>query len=549
MPHTPETRRDGGQHAASGNPHAPDAKVIIVGAGPAGLLSACELLRRGISVRLIDRAAQPSPYSKALLVWPRTRDLFEDLGLVEDVELAGPQINAFSYFTGQQPLATYTFLTDAQGCMGPFSVPQYEIERILSDCLHRLGGHIEREVRLLGFDGLDFSGDITATDGVTTILEHKDGRIERARAAFVIGADGAGSTVRGQMGVGFVGSTFETAFGLVDAPIEGSLPSDQVLYFQSPSGGLAVVPMPKGVFRFFTSLPTNTAGFDLATMQRIVDERGPRGVRLLEPVWQSTFRVHGRRATEFQLGRVFLVGDAAHVNSPAGGQGMNTGLHDAHNLAWKLAAVLNGETRPDLLHSYDEERVAAAARVVRDTEIQTRAWMVKHPAQITARNAAFRLMERTGTAAKYYAPVMAGRRLAYQPLRETQHPADRTTTCRLRSRLPGRTTVGGVFPRQLARDLGITGPDIDPAAWHLAVTRGFRARHARSLTELIAGRRLRLVDLPGTRQTSHLTGCADNGYHLIRPDGHVAAHGHTADLSRLRAELDAGLPHPLTGTV
>lgn len=549
MPHSPETRQEGGAHPGSADPHDPESTVMIVGAGPAGLLSACELLRRGVPVRIVDRAEEPSPYSKALLVWPRTRDLFEDLGLVEAVELAGPQINAFSYFTGQQPLATYTFRTDAQGCMGPFSVPQYEIERILTDCLHRLGGHIEREVRLLGFDGLDFSGDLAATDGVTAILEHKGGRIERARAPFVVGADGAGSTVRAQMGVGFVGSTFESAFALVDAPIEGSLPTDEVLYFQSPTGGLAVVPMPKGVFRFFTSLPTGTTGVDLASMQRIVDERGPRGVRLLDPVWQSTFRVHGRRATEFQLGRVFLVGDAAHVNSPAGGQGMNTGLHDAHNLAWKLAAVLNGEAHPDLLHSYGEERVAAAERVVRDTEIQTRAWMVKHPAQIAARNATFRLMERTGTAAKYYAPVMAGRRLAYKPRRDTQQPADRTAACRLRSHLPGRTAAGRVFPRQLARDLGLTGPDTDPAAWHLTVTRDFRARHARSLTELVEGRRLRLVELPDARQTAHLTGCADNGYYLIRPDGHVAAHGHTADLPHLRAELDAGLPHPPAGAV
>ncbi|WP_242888564.1 FAD-dependent monooxygenase [Actinomadura litoris] len=499
--------------------------VLIVGAGPTGLMAACELLRRGVGVRLIDRAPAPSPFPKALLLWPRSLDLLEDLGALGAAHEAGLLINAFDYYSAGRPLATFDF----PPALAPLCLPQSETERVLTGALHALGGRIERGVRLLAFDGLDYSGRIAEGGTVTSILEHSgDGGVERARHRFVIGADGAGSAVRAQLGTAFTGATYETAFALVDAHIEGELPPDRALYYQSPAGALVVVALPKGVYRFFTSLPPGRR-VSVPLLQRVVDEQGPRGVRLVDPVWEAVFRVHRRHAADFQLGRVFLAGDAAHVHSPAGGQGLNTGLQDAHNLAWKIAAVLHGEAPAGLLATYEPERKAVARRVVRETDIQTRGWMLKHPLQVAARDAAFRLLDRSGVMARHYVPVMAGRRLAYPQVRETQEPSDRTG-CRLaRGRLPGGgLRVGGVFPRE--------GGGADAAKWRLVgIAHGDEA-WCGALEEAAAPwPQVRVAEASGARA------CARPSYYLVRPDGHLAAHGHDGDLDRLREELRATL--------
>ncbi|KAB8162125.1 monooxygenase [Streptomyces sp. 3MP-14] len=526
--------------AAAGRRGTDGYDVLVVGGGPVGLLAGCELLRRGVRVRIVDRAPEPSPFPKALLVWPRTLDLFEDLGSLDALAEAGLPINAFSYYADREHLATFPFGPD----LSPLCLPQNETERVLTETLHRLGGSVERGVRLLNFDGLDFSGRVTATDGVTAILEHADGRIERTRAPFVLGADGAGSTVRGLIGAGFKGSTYETAFALVDAHIEGELPPDRALYYQSAAGALVIVPLPHGVYRFFSSLPAGER-VSVEKMRRIVAERGPSGVDIADPVWESVFRVHARHTDDYQLGRVFLAGDAAHIHSPAGGQGLNTGLQDAHNLAWRLAAVIRGEAPPELLDGYGPERAAVARQVVRDTDIQTRAWLVKRRSEATVRDVAFRLAERSGAMSRFYAPVMAGRRIAYPPVRASQRPSDRGAACRLLSRLPGRLRVGAVLPRELAGSLGLTGPGADPAGWSLvAVHRAGVPEWANVLAGATAGRpQLRHVAVELGRARPH-TGCDRQGYYLVRPDGHVAAHGHTDDLHRLRAELRAVFGEP-----
>ncbi len=505
--------------------------VLVVGAGPSGMVAACELLRRGVRVRIIDRATEPSPFPKALLVWPRSIDLLEDLGVLGELREAGIQINSFGYFSERRRLADFDFPQH----LAPICLPQNETERILRERLASLGGKVERGVRLLTLEGIDFSGRIDGTADVTAVLEHAEGRIERARVPFVIGTDGAGSAVRAQLGGGFTGSTYESAFALVDTRIKGFLPPDQALYYQSAAGALVVVALPDGVFRFFCSLPAGEK-VTVERMQAIVDERGPRGVKLTDPVWVSDFRIHARHASEFQLGRVFIAGDAAHVHSPAGGQGLNTGIQDAHNLAWKLAAVLHGEAPSDLLRTYGPERAAVARRVVRDTDIQTRGWMVRKPAAITARDIAFRVAEHSGLF-RLYAPVMAGRRLSYPALRDTQLPSGRPS-CRLRSKLPGGLAAGAVFPRELALPNGIAGPGGRPAGWTLAVTCTGGAATWRTETRAVAAAwpQVRAVDL-AARSVRGATGCRHQGYYLLRPDGHIAAHGHDGDLDRLHAEL------------
>ncbi|MEW1907612.1 FAD-dependent monooxygenase [Kitasatospora sp. NPDC085895] len=512
---------------------ASDVDVLVVGGGPTGMLAACELLRRGVRVRIVDRAPAAARLPKALLLWPRTLDVLDDLGMLDAIRAASVRINAFRYYSDRRPLGTFDFTED----LAPLCLPQSATEDVVEARLHELGGKVERGVRLLCFDNLDFSGRVEATDGVTAVLEHRDGRIERTRVPFVIGADGAGSAVRAQIGTGFLGSTYETAFALVDAPIEGELPADQAHYYQSPKGALVVVALPDGIFRFFSSLPPGQ-DVGVAMMQEIVDERGPQGVRIGEPVWQSVFRVHARHAGDFRLGRVFLAGDAAHVHSPAGGQGLNTGLQDAHNLAWRLAAVIHGEAPATLLDGYGPERSAVARRVVRDTDIQTRAWLVDGPAEVLLRDAAFRLGDRTGLLSRLYGPVMAGRRLAYPPVRETQDPSG-LTGCRLRGRLPGGLRTGAVLPRPLAAATAPAGSGEEPAGWTLAAVGP--AGWAAELDRRTAGRPgVRTARVPLPAAARH-TGCHRPGYYLVRPDGHIAAHGHARDLDRLSAELTAQL--------
>lgn len=512
--------------------------VLIVGAGPVGMMAGCELLRRGVNVRIIDRAPEPSPFPKALLVWPRSLDLFEDLGVLDELRAASLGINAFSYFSDREHLATFPFPRP----LVPLCAPQCETERVLRGALDKLGGTVERGVRLLTLDDLDFSGRIDATDGVTAVLEHPDGSIERTRAPFVIGADGAGSTVRRLMGTGFSGLTYESAFALVDTRIEGDLPPDQALYYQSPAGALVIVALPDGVYRFFCSLAPGEE-VSAERMQRIVEQRGPKGIRFTETVWESVFRVHARHAQDFQLGRVFLAGDAAHVHSPAGGQGLNTGMQDAHNLAWKLAAVIHGDAPAELLASYGPERKAVAERVVRDTDIQTRAWMVKSRKGVLVRNAAFRAAARTGVASRFYAPVMAGRRIAYPVRRDTQRPGGRAA-CRVLGRLPGRARTGAVFPREIALRHGFAGPDADPRAWTLVAVTGASARLREDLREAAAAWPQVSFAAVSAAELRRATGCAEQGYYLVRPDGHTAAHGHAGDGGRLRAELVAALGEP-----
>ncbi|GAA4804435.1 FAD-dependent oxidoreductase [Streptomyces ziwulingensis] len=519
---------------------AADTDVLVVGAGPTGLLTAVELMRRGIRVRVVDRNREPSTTPKALSVWPRALDILEDAGLADGVRRESARIDRLSYFSARTPLASFALREDT-ACR---VLPQHVTERLLAERLAGLGGKVERGVRLLALEGVDFAGGVGAGDGVTAVVETSDGGLDRIRAPYVVGADGAGSAVRGQLGIGFQGSTYEMAFALVDARIDGKLPDDECLFYQAPSGALVVVPMPGGVYRFLSVMPRGRREVSLEMMREIVDERGPRGVRLTEAVWQAVFRVHARHASDFAVGRVFLAGDAAHVHSPAGGQGMNNGLQDAQNLAWKLAAVIRGTSSAALLATYGAERSEATRQIVRDTDLQTRAWVADSRVKVAARDAAFKLLDRTGAVSRFYTPVMAGRRLAYPPQRDTQRPSG-FAGCRLRGRVPGGLKEGAVFPRRHALAYGISGPGTDPHAWTLVLAPASDAwRTEAGHVAARYGGHLRTVELR-RRESAFATGCRSAGYWLVRPDGHLAAHGHQADLGRLETELRVALePEP-----
>jgi 2-polyprenyl-6-methoxyphenol hydroxylase-like FAD-dependent oxidoreductase len=363
--------------------------VLVVGCGPVGLATAIALAMRGVPVRCVDRAARPSPLSKALLVWPRTLEVIRSLcGEGSGITDRSMPVSAFRYYSSARQVARIGFARRTR----PVILPQPDVEWLLGDALRRAGVTAEWGTTLTGLTQHD--------DGVTARLS-KDGMAETTDFSYVVGCDGASSTVRGLIDVEFEGSTYPNTFLLADAMVDGPVQHDAVHYYCSPRGVLVMIGLPGGRFRVFTSAWPDFRPEDstLDTMQAMTEERGPGGLRLYDPAWITGFSLHARRASRYQVGRVFLAGDAAHAHSPAGGQGLNTGVTDAHNLGWKLALAWHGQARESLLGSYEPERRQVAAAVLRQGDLQMRAWLVCGPVKVAARDVAVRAASAAGLSA------------------------------------------------------------------------------------------------------------------------------------------------------
>lgn len=377
--------------------------VLVVGAGPTGLTATAELSRRGVPTRCVDAGEGPSALSRALLVWPRTLEVLRRLGGADRIAAGALPVGAFRYYSSGRPVADIAFDDRTR----PVVLPQPDVEALLSDSVHAAGAQVDWGTRLIAYR--------ESADGVLATLRGPDGTERDEPFSHVVGCDGTGSTVRRLAGVPFLGSAYPNAFMLADAMVEGDLRHDAVHYFCTPRGVLVIIGLPSGRFRVFTSGPPGHRPEDttLELLQQMVDSRGPGGLRLRDPAWVSTFVVQRRRAGRYRAGRVFLAGDAAHVHSPAGGQGLNTGVTDAHNLAWKLALAWHGRAGDDLLDTYEAERAGVARSVVRQADLQTRAWLLTSPPLVAARDAAVRAAARTGILDRRYAPALAGLRTVY----------------------------------------------------------------------------------------------------------------------------------------
>ena len=380
-----------------------DDPVLIVGAGPVGLTAATELVRRGVPVRCVDRASAPSPLTKALVVWPRTMEVLRELGGSAMIAERGLPVESLLYFSDNRKIADVGFQANTK----PVILPQPDVEELLGDAYRAVGGVVDRGVELLELadDG----------DGVTARLCLPEGGTQVERFSYVLGADGASSTVRTLLDIPFEGDTYPNTFVLADVRISGRLQHDASYYYCSPRGILVIVGLPGGRFRVFTSAPADLdrADIPLDLVQRLVDDRGPGGLTLHDPTWTSAFSVHTRHAGRVREGRMFLAGDAAHIHSPAGGQGLNTGVTDAHNLAWKLAMVWHGTARPILLDTYQPERQAVAKSVVRQADVQTKAWLLARRHQVVLRDAAVRVASALRVPDFAFTPWLAGLRNTY----------------------------------------------------------------------------------------------------------------------------------------
>ena len=334
-----------------------DTRVLIAGAGPTGLTLAIELARRDVPCRIVEASEEPLPGSRGDGLQPRTLEVFDDLGVIDEVLAAGflpPPLRTYSggRRTGELRMAEHVEPTPQTPYPNGWMVPQWRTEEILRDRLAELGVKVERGTALLSFQQDDH--------GVTATLTSGD-----VRAEHLVGADGGRSAVRKQLGVDFLGSTDEdTKLVLFDARVTGLDHPELAHQFASatdPGCGVGLTPLAGTDVLQCAARPPSThpVRADIASAQGLLDEFGAAHVRIQELTWSTVWRPNSRLARTFRSGRVFLAGDAAHTHPPTGGQGLNTSVQDAYNLGWKLA-----DGAPDLLDSYDAERRPVAASVL-----------------------------------------------------------------------------------------------------------------------------------------------------------------------------------------
>jgi 2-polyprenyl-6-methoxyphenol hydroxylase-like FAD-dependent oxidoreductase len=390
--------------------------VLVVGAGPVGLTAAAELRRRGVSVRCVDAAAHHNVSTKALGLQARTLELFERLGVVEAAVARGLPVRRFNIMSEEHPIAKF----DLGGLDSPYPyllmLPQNTTEEILREQLGELGMQVERGVELVGFT--------QDADGVGAELRRGDGHSEPVRADWMIAADGAHSSVRHQLGLQFEGGAFREEFATADVRVDWSLPMDELFAFLNRGNFIAYFPMVGGWHRVAIAYNTRRAPdgeVTLAEVQAAIDACGPTGARVTEIGDRSRFVIHQRTVETQSVGRIFLAGDAAHVHSVVGAQGLNIGVQDSFNLAWKLAAVIAGDAPPDLLETYAAERRPAARRIVNGTRRATRMTLLRRRPAVFAR--------------RHLAPLILGRQKVRSTIEHALSQLD------ISYRVPGKAAV------------------------------------------------------------------------------------------------------------
>jgi 2-polyprenyl-6-methoxyphenol hydroxylase-like FAD-dependent oxidoreductase len=343
--------------------------VIIVGAGPTGLALACQLIRHNIDFVILDKKETTTPHSKAIGVQARTLEIYEQLGLADDLIALGAKAEGARLVVGGEVRGRIE-LSDLGEGMSPYPflllVEQGLHEKLLYEHIKSKGRNVRWQTALESFS----QGEAAVTANVKTA----GGETETIEAKFLVGCDGAKSIVRHGLGLTFEGSTFERLFYVADVDIDWEFPHDALMVFLMKTNLLAFFPMVgERRWRIVGTFPEEFAKDEGDILYEEIEEQIKKDTDLpnldiTKVNWFSVYKVHSRRVNKFSNGRCFLAGDSAHIHTPAGAQGMNTGIQDGYNLAWKLAAVLRGKASLALLETYDEERSANAKRLLQTTD-------------------------------------------------------------------------------------------------------------------------------------------------------------------------------------
>jgi 2-polyprenyl-6-methoxyphenol hydroxylase-like FAD-dependent oxidoreductase len=364
-------------------------QVLITGAGPVGLTMAAELARYGVSTRIVDKAAARTDKSKALVLWSRTLELLDRAGCSEAFVAAGQKVVGANFIAGSKLIGGISIATVESPYRYALMLPQSETERLLEEHLNRLGVTVEREVEVISF--------APNASGVTSVLRKADGQEEKLTTEWLIGCDGAHSVVRHGLGLSFAGDTLPSDWMLGDIHLKGyPFAETEMAIYWHEDGILVFFPISPGRFRVIADIGLSAGAHPtdptLDQIQGVIDRRGPGGIVASDPIWISAFRINERKVSQYRSSRVFVAGDAAHVHSPAGGQGMNTGMQDAINLAWKLALVCRNSASDKLLDSYSIERSAIGDEVLKAAGRLTQVAVLKNHALQTVRNLIGRIM-------------------------------------------------------------------------------------------------------------------------------------------------------------
>jgi 2-polyprenyl-6-methoxyphenol hydroxylase-like FAD-dependent oxidoreductase len=357
--------------------------VLVVGAGPVGLSLATSLRQRGVDAVLVDKAAEGANTSRAAVVHARTLEALRDIKVTGDLLERGIVVPRFTVRERDRVLLTVEFGDLPTDYPFTLLVPQNVTEEILLRRLEEAGGGVHRPFEVAGLT--------QDADGVTATMTGG----EQIRAAYAVGADGMHSVVRDHTGIAFEGDAYPESFVLADVHMDWAGGPDEVMLFFSPEGVTVVAPLPGGRHRIVATVDEAPKEPTAADVQALMDHRGPKQhpAVIRDVVWSSRFRVHHRLAAHYREGRVFLAGDSAHVHSPAGGQGMNTGIQDALVLADKLAAVLNDGAADGVLDEYEAVRRPIAEQVVSFTDRMTHVATVGSPVLRGMRNTLLRTLD------------------------------------------------------------------------------------------------------------------------------------------------------------
>jgi 2-polyprenyl-6-methoxyphenol hydroxylase-like FAD-dependent oxidoreductase len=512
--------------------------VLIVGAGPTGLMLANQLARRGLRPLIIDRHPGPSLQTRALGVQARTLEIYAKMGLAERAIELGKRGNGAHLWSEGRQIGAVS-LGDAGSQQTPYPyilvLGQDDNERIMGEKLHELGVDVQWNTELISLE--QHASHVVAT------LKQANGETRTVEATWVAGCDGSRSSVRTLSGIEFPGAPYEHVFFVADVEATGSMVPDEVNVYLWRAGFHLFFPMRgQDHWRIVGIVPKqlrDQAGLDFAAVMPSLRGQAGASLSIKSSSWFSTYRIHHRAAARFRDRRCFLLGDAAHVHSPVGAQGMNTGLQDAYNLAWKLALVVAGMADASLLDSYEAERHPVAQRLLDTTDrgfrliVSDSPWAGLFRTQILARIASFAINRKRVQRFAFRTVSQTG--INYRPSSLS------VATAELPKEAP---QAGDRFPwMHLQLEQGGPVQDLfqalDDTRFNLLVFGGAAAQTLPDMNGLL---RIHTIPITAGNEAEQARACVPrSAFYLLRPDGHVGLSGHTLDAAALRRYFASNL--------